>query len=489
MSSAIPHALVFLPELVILLMAGVVLGVTVTGSEPVIQYQRAQRLALWTTLLVLGALVLTQLDPAAGWEATGGFILDPLAVLFKGSIVSGTLMTIVYGGRYWHSERPMMPEYHLLILFALLGMMVMASASNTLMFYLGLELMSLSLYALVALDRSNPEATEAAMKYFVLGAVASGMLLYGFSLLYGLTGSLELDALGVAMSQGLNHDPAMILAFLLVISGLMFKLGAAPFHMWLPDVYHGSPLPSMLVIGVAPKLAAMVFILRLMMESGDGLNGLFADVAVICALLSIIIGNLAALMQTNLKRLLAYSTISHMGFIFLGFSAADTSGYAGATFYMFIYLLGFMAFAGSLVYLSQSCDAETQSDDIGALSGLYKRNPLIAAVMAVSLFSMAGVPPTAGFFAKLAVLMSAAQAGFLWLVVVALIFSVVGAYYYLRIIRYIYFETGEEKTALMESSGNRVFLGLNGLLILVLGCMPGLLWQFCYTMLANNSYL
>jgi NADH-quinone oxidoreductase subunit N len=348
---------------------------------------------------------------------------------------------------------------------------------------MGLELLSLCLYTLVALDRDNPRATEAAMKYFVLGALASGMLLYGMSMIYGVTGSLNISEVGSALLNGVPDHAVLILGLVFIVAGIAFKFGAVPFHMWVPDVYQGSPTAITLLIGTVPKLAAFAFVMRLLVQ---GLYVLAIDwqgMLIIMAVLSISIGNLAAIAQTNLKRMLAYSTISHVGFILYGIFSASSNGYASSMFYVTAYVLMALAGFGMILLLSRKGFEAEELDD---LKGLNQRSPWHAFLMLLVMFSMAGVPPTIGFYAKFTVLQAALQAGFVWLVVFAVLMAVVGAFYYLRVVKLMYFDDPLDKNPIVPQADMNMVLSVNALALLALGMMPQRLMDICSYAISNS---
>lgn len=367
-------------------------------------------------------------------------------------------------------------EFYVLALFALLGIMVMISAHSLLTLYLGLELLSLSLYGLVAFNRDSPVAAEAAIKYFVLGAIASGCLLYGMSILYGVLGTLELAGLAGAIGAEGNQNLALLLALAFVVVGVAFKFGAVPFHMWLPDVYQGAPTPVTLFIGTAPKIAAFALVWRLLAEGLAPLHDSWQDMITVLAVLSLVIGNLVAIAQTNLKRMLAYSTISHVGFILLGILAGTAAGLRGAMYYTLVYtLMAAGGFAMIIALSRRGFEAETLAD----FKGLNARSPWLAFLMLMFMFSMAGVPPFVGFYAKLVVIGAVLDVGMTWLAILAVLLSVVGAFYYLRVVWYMYFSPPDHDQ-LLESNGDfQVVLSTNGLAMLALGLFPGVLLDVC----------
>jgi NADH-quinone oxidoreductase subunit N len=404
------------------------------------------------------------------------FVDDALSDILKLILDVAVGGMLIYSRDYVRERGMYRGEFFVLVLFATLGMMIMISAAHFLSLYLGLELLSLSLYALVALQRDNAVATEAAMKYFVLGALASGLLLYGMSMIYGATGSLELDRVAVALPSLGAHDTVLVFGLVFVVAGLAFKLGAAPFHMWIPDVYQGAPTAITLFVGSAPKLAAFAFVMRLLIEGLGGLVVEWQPMLVLMAVLSIAIGNITAIAQTNIKRMLAYSTISHMGFVLLGFLAGSDTGYSAAMFYVVSYVLMSLGSFGMVLLLSrQGFEAENLTD----FKGLNQRSPWYAFLMLLVMFSMAGVPPTIGFYAKLSVLQAALESGYLWLTVFAVLMSVIGAFYYLRVVKLMYFDEATDMSPIRPSADMGVVLAFNGLGVLALGVLPQPLMTLC----------
>jgi NADH-quinone oxidoreductase subunit N len=423
--------------------------------------------AAWTTL--------TTADPLPLAAFGNMFIDDRLSDLLKLMLYGAVAAVLIYSRDYLRLRRLYRGEFYVLVLFATLGMMVMISASHFLTLYLGLELLSLCLYALVGLQRDSRVASEAAMKYFVLGALASGLLLYGLSLLYGITGSLEIARVAAAVTYG-ERGPVLVFGLIFVVAGLAFKLGVVPFHMWIPDVYQGAPTAVTLFIGSAPKFAAFAFFVRLLVEGLGSLATDWQPMLALMATLSIALGNLAAIAQTNIKRMLAYSTITHMGFVLLGFLAAGETGLSAAFFYVVAYvLMSLGGFAMILLLSREGFEAEALED----FKGLNQRSPWHAFLMLLLMVSMAGVPPTLGFYAKLSVLQAALQAGFVGLVVFAVLMSVVGAFYYLRVVKLMYFDAPVDNTPLRASADMQVLLSANGLAVLALGLMPQPLLALC----------
>jgi NADH-quinone oxidoreductase subunit N len=361
-------------------------------------------------------------------------------------------------------------EFILLILFATLGMMIMVSANHFVLLYLGLEILALSTYAMVALNRDSAVSTEAAMKYFILGALASGLLLYGMSMVYGATGSLDVAAIAKSISFSRANDPLVTFGVVFVVAGLAFKLGAVPFHMWVPDVYEGAPTPITLFIGSASKIAAFGFTIRILADSLAGSLVDWQGMLVVLAVASLAVGNIIAIAQTNLKRMLAYSTISHMGFLLLGILSGSKSGYAASMFYIISYALVSLGAFGIILLLSREhFEAETLDD----LKGLNQRSPWAAFVMLTMMFSLAGVPPFVGFFAKLSVLEAVLEAGYTWLVVYAVLMSVIGAFYYLRIVKLMYMDAPTDNAPINAGQSMRTLLAVNGAAVLLIGLVPG----------------
>ncbi|MED5534691.1 MAG: NADH-quinone oxidoreductase subunit NuoN [Pseudomonadota bacterium] len=410
----------------------------------------------------------------------GAFIGDQAGNVLKLFSYLVIAVVFLYSRDYLLSAELFRGEFFVLSLFGLLGVMVMISAHNLLILYLGLELLSLSLYALVAFDRDSGVAAESAMKYFVLGAIASGTLLYGISILYGVTGTIHIDELAeyFSLSGGTNVPALLGLAF--VIVGVAFKFGAVPFHMWLPDVYQGAPAPVTLFVATAPKLAAFALAWRFLIEGLGGLHGSWQDMVVVLSVLSLAVGNVVAIAQTNLKRMLAYSTISHVGFILMGFIAGTEDGIRAAMFYTLTYVLMAAAAFGMIIALSRKgYEAEHLED----FKGLNARSPWFAAMMLMVMFSMAGVPPFVGFYAKLAVLSSVLDAGLVWLAVFGVIFAVIGAFYYIRIVWYMYFIEPKDTQELEVANDFQFILSANALALLLLGLFPGYLLDLCASVL------
>jgi NADH-quinone oxidoreductase subunit N len=468
------------PEIFLLAMVSVILVLDLYISD-----ERRFITYLLTQLTLFGCAFMTVYVSAPGirYGFSHMFVSDTLSDVLKIMVFLSLSIMLVYSRTYLYLRGMFRGEFFTLALFALLGMMVMISANHFLTLYLGLELLSLSLYAMVALQRDAAVATEAAMKYFVLGALASGMLLYGMSMLYGATGSLDITQVAKAIHAGVPQKTVLVFGLVFIIAGLAFKLGAVPFHMWLPDVYHGAPTAITLFIGTAPKLAAFAFVMRLLVI---GLQELVADwqgMLIILAVLSMAVGNITAIAQSNLKRMLAYSTISHMGFMLLGILSGGANGYASAMFYMLIYVLMSLGSFGMIMLLSREGFEAENLDDF---KGLNRRNPWYALMMLLLMFSMAGVPPTAGFFAKLSVFQAALEAGFVWLVVAAVLFSLIGAFYYLRIVKLMYFDEPVDEAPILPQPDMRIFISANGLAMVALGILPQPLMALCMNSIARS---
>ncbi len=488
------------PEIILLVASSVIALVGVASKTP------ARGLIHFLTMITLAGLAVMLAMRASGGQTAVGFgglvVSDPMGNWLKCFAAVAMLVTLVYGRGYAaHRDMARGSELYSLALYSLLGIFVMISGHNFLVIYLGLELLTLSSYALVALRRDDLNATEAAMKYFVLGALASGFLLYGLSLVYGATGSLDLNGVKQAIAGGdatlMGSKQVLVLGLVFVVSGLAFKLGAVPFHMWVPDVYHGAPTVVTLMIGGAPKLAAFAIVIRLLVEGLAPMAVDWQQMLTVLSVLSLLVGNLAAIAQTNLKRMLAFSTISQMGFLLLGLLAGVVAGangldnsnmanaYSSSMFYVVTYVLTTLATFGVIMLLSRS---GFESDEISDLAGLNQRSPLYAAVMAVCMFSLAGVPPMVGFYAKLSVLqalLASSQPVYIGLAVFAVLMSLVGAFYYLRLVKVMYFDKATQSGAIEAGFDVRSVLSVNGALVLVLGIVPGGLMTLCAQAIAS----
>ena len=468
-----------LPELFLLTATCIVLVVEVYLPEGyrLVTYRLSQ-----ASLVVTAGLCLALFPDLPQVAFTGTFVSDPMATLLKVFILLTTYFVFFYSRVYLEARGLLKGEYFVLGLFAVLGMMVLVSAHSLLTVYLGLELLSLSLYAMVAMNRESGAASEAAMKYFVLGALASGMLLYGMSMIYGATGTLDLAQIREHIAGLESQGMILVLGLVFVIVGIAFKLGAVPFHMWVPDVYEGAPTSVTLFIGSAPKIAAFGMLFRLLVDGLPGMHGDWVGMLVILSVLSMGAGNIIAIAQTNLKRMLAYSTIAHVGFLFLGIIAGTSAGYSASMFYIIVY--AFMSLGGfaMIVLLSRS---GFEADRIDDFKGLNDRNPWYAFLMLILMMSMAGVPPFLGFWAKWSVLREVVAADMTWLAVVAVIFSIIGVFYYLRVIRMMYFEKAEEAAPVESGSDMRMMVSANALAILALGIYPSGLLALCVSALGG----
>ena len=464
------------PEIFLLIMTCVIMLVDLFSSET----SRAGRLFFLSifTLLVTAVMLFMQMSDTAGvaYAFNRMFIVDGMSVLLRIAITITVAVVIVYSRAYLAARNMFTGEFILLILFATLGMMVMVAANHFVSLYLGLELLALSSYAMVALNRDSVTSSEAAMKYFILGALASGLLLYGLSMIYGATGSLDVATVSKVIEASRANDPLITFGVVFVVAGLAFKLGVVPFHMWIPDVYHGAPTAMTLFIGSAPKIAAFGFIMRILADSMGGAVGDWQGMLVIMAALSLALGNIVAIAQTNLKRMLAYSTISHMGFLLLGILAGTKSGYSSAMFYIISYALMALAGFGMIMLMSR---AGFEADNLDDFKGLNQRSPWYAFLMLMVMFSMAGIPPFLGFWAKLAVLEGALNAGYTWLVVFAVLMSVIGAFYYLRVVKLMYFDAPTDASPIIAAAGFRGLLAVNAFGLLALGLFPGVLMTAC----------
>ena len=473
------------PEIWLLVAACVVLLADLFTTDP------ERRPTFWLTQISVAVFAALHLQAYLGGEASYGMqglvVVDPMGHLLAFFAALSVMITLAYARPTLGSRDMLKGEFFSLTLFVLLGISVMTSANNFLVVYLGLELMSLSLYALTALRRDHAVSTEAAMKYFVLGALASGFLLYGMSMMYGATGTLDLPRLFERIATGGINKEVLVFGVVFIVAGLAFKLGAAPFHMWVPDVYQGAPTPVTLLIGGAPKFAAFAITIRLLV---DGMLGLALDwqqMFIVLAVTPLALANLAAIAQRNLKRMLAYSTIAQMGFIVLGLSAGVVSGntlsaanaYSSAMFYLVAYVLTTLGTFGLIMYLSHQGFESEQIDD---LAGLSQRSPWLAGVMTVFMFSLAGVPPMIGFFAKLAVIQALVSTNvpfYIGLAVVAVVFSLVGAFYYLRVVKVMWFDAPARGESLSRGQGVTLLLAANGAAVLFFGPFSGGLMAMC----------
>lgn len=442
---------------------------------------------LLTQLTLLGCAAIQVYTSTADitYTFSNMFVDDMMADLLK-LFVYMTMIVVLFYSRGYLFDRPTMNkgEYYVLALTATLGMMVMISANNFVTIYVGLELLSLSLYGMVAMNRDSVASTEAAMKYFILGALASGMLLYGMSMIYGGTGTLEITKIAETLYNAESNRTVLVFGLVFLVAGLAFKLGVVPFHMWVPDVYHGAPTTVTLLIGSAPKLAAFAIVMRLLVGGLITLAADWQDMLIVLSVLSMAVGNLAAIAQTSLKRMLAYSAISHMGFMLLGIVTGVVSGdaryalnaYSSSMFYVISYVLMSAGTFGMILLMAR---AGFEADNLDDYKGLNKRSPWFAAIMMMLMFSMAGVPFFIGFFAKFSVLQAVVAADYLWLAIVAILFSLIGAFYYLRVVKLMYFDAPEDETPIAAGLDMRLLISVNGLAVAVLGVFPQVLMSLC----------
>jgi len=478
-----------LPEIFLLCAACVIMLVDlwVKSERRTLTYALAQ-----FTLLGCAALTLHVMGETGGavtYTFNGLFVADMMSHVLKLAAYLSLSVVLVYSRQYMFDRGLMKGEYLTLLLFSLLGMMVLMSANSFLTVYLGLELLSLCLYAMVALNRDSIASTEAAMKYFVLGALASGLLLYGMSMIYGATGTLTITEVAESISAGRADKTVLVFGLVFTVAGLAFKLGVVPFHMWIPDVYHGAPTAVTLIIGTAPKLAAFAMAMRLLVNGMLDLAADWQQMLMLLAVLSMAVGNITAIAQSNLKRMLAYSTIAHMGFMLLGLLSGVVNGnwlnaadaYTSAMFYVIVYVLMSLGAFGALLLLSR---AGFECERLEDLKGLNRSHPWVAFMILVLMFSLAGIPPTAGFYAKFAVLSAAVNAGHIGIVVAAVLFSLVGAFFYLRIVKLMYFdEPAGERNAAASIAGKsdlQLLFSVNCLALLVLGVLPQPLMSLCF---------
>jgi NADH-quinone oxidoreductase subunit N len=436
-------------------------------------------------LVVTSVISLLVFDVEPRVVMNGLVVSGPLSATLKSILCGLIAIGLIYSKDYLQCRGLHRGEYYSLTLFAALGMMVMASSNHFLSLYLGLELLSLSLYAMVALRRDSGRSSEAAIKYFVLGAIASGMLLYGMSMIYGATGNLNIEAIVSSINSGNSDLNLLRLGLVFIIVGVGFKLGAVPFHMWIPDVYQGSPTSVTLLIGTAPKIAAFAFIIRLLAESlgHPSLHQEWSQMLTVLAVASLLIGNVVAIAQTNFKRMLAYSTIAHMGFLLLGFLTGSMNGYSASLFYILTYV--FMALAGFGVILLLSKDG-FEAEELSDLGGLSRSNPWSAFLLMIVMFSMAGIPPTVGFWSKLFVIQSVIEFESVWLAVVAVMTSLIGAFYYLRVVKIMYFDSNESSTTRIRYRAGLVVFSINGLMLLGMGLFPGWLLLLCQSLIQDS---
>jgi NADH-quinone oxidoreductase subunit N len=486
-----PNLIPVYPEIFLVIATSAILLIDMFLGEA----RRGITYALSLAALAVTAILAMQDYGTTAYTFSNMFVADPMAALLKLFSCIAVGMTLVYSRQY-AGERQMMNgtlggEFYVLALFSLVGQMVMISGNNMLVVYLGVELMSLSLYALVALRRGHAISTEAAMKYFILGALSSGFLLYGISMLYGATGSLDLTEISKVAASNTVNKTILVFGVVFVVAGLAFKLGVVPFHMWVPDVYQGAPTAVTLLLGGAPKLAAFAITIRMLVEGLFPLAIDWQQMLTVLAVLSMAVGNITAIVQTNLKRMLAYSTIAQMGFMLLGMLAGVVGGnmsyaanaYSSAMFYSVAYVLTTLGTFGVILLLAR---AGFEAENIDDLKGLNQRSPWFAFVMLILMFSLTGIPPTIGFYAKLAVLQAVLSTGQVWLAVVSVLLSLIGAFYYLRVVKAMYFDDPVDTNKITVGADMRVTLSLNGAAVLILGILPGPLMALCATAIVKT---
>lgn len=468
------------PEITLLIMICVVLIADLFISD------ENRVVTFWlsiASLLITGWALVASAPEARTLVFDGSYVSDALSQILKLAACGMVGVGFWYARDYLRQNQLLKGEFYLLGLFGLLGMMIMISANSLLTMYLGLETLSLSLYALVAFDRNSAVAAEAAMKYFVLGAIASGAFLYGISWVYGVTGSLHFNEIAAAVQGGEASGMPLWFGMAFMIAGIAFKFGAVPFHSWLPDVYQGARSPITLYIASAPKLAALALLLRILVDGLGDLHEVWQGMIMVLAVLSLLIGNIVAIAQTNIKRMLGYSAIAHVGFILLAVFTGTETGYAAALFYTLTYVVMAAGAFGMIILLSRK---GFEAEDLADFKGLNARSPWFALMMLFFMFGMAGVPPWVGFIAKLNVISAVLDAGFPGLAILMVLASVVGAYYYLRVIWYMYFDAAEDRSVFQANIDTRVILSLNGLAVLVLGIMPGWLLAVCIDAIART---
>ena len=468
------------PEIMLLMLICVVLIADLFVEDE----QRVATFWLSMASLVITAVVIMATAPQTrAIIFDGSYVSDALSQVMKLAAVGVVALGFYYARDYLKQNDLLKGEFFLLGLFGLLGIMIMISANSLLTMYLGLETLSLSLYALVAFDRKSASGAESAMKYFVLGAIASGSLLYGISWVYGLTGSLQFDEIAAAVRSGDVTGTPLYFGLAFITVGIAFKFGAVPFHMWLPDVYQGARTPVTLYIASAPKLAALALVMRILVDGLGDLHGVWQGMVMVLAVLSLLIGNIVAIAQTNIKRMLGYSAIAHVGFILMAVFTGSEQGYAAALFYTLTYVVMAAGAFGMVILLSRQ---GFEAEHLGDFKGLNARSPWFALMMLFFMFGMAGVPPWVGFFAKLNVISAVLDAGFPGLAVLLVLASVVGGYYYLRVIWYMYFDAVEDKSVFQAELDTRLVLSLNGVAVLALGIVPGWLMALCISVIAQG---
>lgn len=477
MSFTLPQLIPAIPEIFVTIMIALTIMVSLFLGE---KYRNAAFYLTQLTLIIATLLTVNLFHHDTQIAFHNSFIVDHMACILKVFVYATTFLSLLYAQNYLRGTELGAGEFYILTLFVVLGMMVLISAYSFVTLFIGLELFSLPLYAMIAMQRTAVTA-EAAMKYFVLGSTASALLLFGMSMIYGATGGLTVSDI---QNTVLVHSPSIaILGLIFVLAASAFKLGAAPFHMWIPDVYEGSPLPVTLIIASATKIAAFVLAIRLLIDALPLLTNQWQHLLMIVSILSMLTGNLVAIVQTNIRRMLAYSSIAHMGYMLLGLVSGVASGFGAAMFYTIVYAIMSLGAFGILMLISRT-GSEVQT--INDLRGLNRRNPWLAFMMLLVMFSMAGIPPSAGFFAKIAVLVALVHVHLVWLAALALIFAIIGAYYYLCVVKTMYFDEPEETSNIeIKGFGKQLGISVNCLMVLSLGILPTGLFQLCQAAFAT----
>ena len=475
MNFVIPAFAPAIPEMVLLAMVSFILVADTFWSK---RYEFATYYATQITLVVVAYFIMTSFTIDTVTTFNESFVRDSMADILKLFILVISLGVFLFSKEYLLQQKYYSGEYFILGLFGVLGMLVMVSGNNFITLYLGLEIAALSMYAMIALRRDSRAALESSMKYFVLGALATGLLLYGFSMIYGATGSITFPEMAEIIASGKADSVVLSFGVVFVVIGLAFKLGAVPFHMWAPDVYQGAPTAVTLYLGTIPKLAAFAILYRLLVEGMPGLVHDWQTLIIILSVLSMVVGSIVAVVQDNLKRLLAYSGIGHVGFILMGFIAANPDGYSAAMFYVIVYAITAVAGFGMIIALSRTGN---EFDKISDFIGLNARNPWLAFMMLLVMFSMAGIPPFIGFWAKILVIEEVVKAGFLWIAIIAVIMAVISAFYYLRVVKAMYFDKADDTSPLQPISSELNWaVSFVSITLIVLGLMPSALIELAY---------
>lgn len=479
MNFVIPSFLPAIPEIALLTLTSLILVADTIWSK---RHQFATYYATQFTLFIVGMLLLSSFATEQTLTFSGSFVRDQFGDILKLFIILISMGIFMFSREYLLQAKFYRGEFFTLGLFGILGMLVMVSAYNFITLYLGLEIMSLAIYTLVAMRKSDSKALESSLKYFVLGALATGMLLYGFSMIYGATTTIQFDEMAKVIASGSEDDVVLSFGVVFVVIGLAFKLGAVPFHMWVPDVYEGAPTAVTLYMGTASKIAAFAILYRVLVEAIPDLVADWQALIIIVTILSLIVGAVVTLVQENLKRLLAYSGIGHIGFLLLGIIAANPGGYSAAMFYVIVYAITALAGFGMIVALART---NSEFDLIADFKGMNQRNPWLALMMLFVMFSMAGIPPFIGFYAKILVIEEVVQAGFTWLAVLAVVTAVISAFYYLRVVKVMYFDDPDDSTPIEPVSRQLKWaVSFVSALLLILGLMPSSLITLCYNSLS-----